>query len=679
MFRYSLITIGLLTCLPGAALSGSSAYDWCVDNDQDETLFDCSEFGTCSNATPFSTIQEALSAAAQQGDGGSHRICIRSTAPHTESFVVDNSAGALGERIRLEFRMTADTSYCPAGSGDPAITVIGGGPSPTEVTIFTAWSDFSGCAADQRDADFLMATDARVEVANARLANLEGSFAVTAGDASVTLVRSRLERFQGVLERGSGEFEADDSEISGFRSTSGPVADGSDGRIVLGNSAFFGNIVEGGYPMLVLGPRSELRRSLVGANVVLDGGSLISFTLGGNGDSAEIIGGELTRNTLLGPGVAEPGPLLAPVEPLLPQGDFCLNSGSQGEDYVTRADLVASGDPTTAPLIRFTASGGSIGARATVARTFIVENISDGMFEVEGTGESAQLALLHNTFDSYDGPLVGGGAGTDLRLVAARNLHSKVPTYDLDETLSRVELTMEAMPAPALEWGEAVAELGIVGPPLRYTAGTFESLAEVVSWDSCTRVMATCPEITGCEGLEAGGFDQDCALDRARSWYPDPVLSAQIRIDWPWETDFFPPGAEALSTAGATGWSCSLLASPYDVLDEAGNPGDGDGFSTLTDCDDGDDQVVPSLPIENGISTDACTEVGDDCYVCPDGTATSGDDDDDSGAVCASGDPACVQPGCHGCGVAIVPGAPLVLGLLVGGPWLRVRRRRSAA
>lgn len=216
-----------LLLLPGTTQAAS--YGWCVDNDQNETVFDCSEFSGCDNPTPFATIGEALAAAAATGDGDYHHVCVRSNAPHTESFVVDDSSGALGGRIRLEFRMIDATSYCPGGGTGPAISVLGG-PANTELEIMTMWSDFAGCSGDEASAASLLEVDgASVEMANARLANLDGGFAALqsgSNPADVLLLRSRLERFDGVLASGVGRFTSDDSEVSGFVTTGAPLLGG---------------------------------------------------------------------------------------------------------------------------------------------------------------------------------------------------------------------------------------------------------------------------------------------------------------------------------------------------------------------------------------------------------------------------------------------------------------------
>ena len=662
------LALGIVT--PGLATAGGAQYDWCVDNDQSETEFDCIDFTGCENSTPFASIQDALSAGSQRPDAGSHRICVRSTAPHIESFTIDNTLGALGTEIRVEFRMTDDTSYCPAAGSQAAITILGDGSDSTDVQLFTLWSDFAGCTADQRSMDLFAVSSARLELLDARLANLGGSVATTDQGANLAVIRSRLERFEGQVETGAGAAVIEDSEVSGFSSNGAPLLDGTDGALRLDDSALFGNVAAGGAPLVRLGNGSTISHSLIGANVVLDSGSLVAAALTGDGPLAVVVASEITRNRLLGPGSAAAGPLLDPVESLLPTDNYCLNFGSQGMDYVGRPPLLTTGAPSSAPLIAFEAGAGSVGARLTLARTFVVDNASAGVIAVDGGGASAQLALLHDSFDAHDGPLVRGGA-PDFRLVAARNLHTQQPTYAFDLGLGSVELTLEAMP-DATGWGDELAATGVVGPALSYDAPTFTPVAEVVGWSSCARVMATCPNVTSCDELEAGGARQACALDTARSWYPDADLAAQITVDWPWETDAFPRGTGAAAMAGATGWTCDTISSPHDII-HGGIPGDSDGYSTLTDCDGDDPSATPVLPENNGIDTADCDEIDDDCWRCDDDDTSSGDDDD---AACAPDDPLCVEPGCHGCGYAFAPTTGVAL-LLLGAPWLSTRRRRG--
>lgn len=412
--------------------------------------------------------------------------------------------------------------------------------------------------------------------------------------------------------------------------------------------------------------------------MVLDGGSLLHFFLGGDGQSASLWAGELSRNRLLGTGTATPGPLLSPQESLLSLDDFCLNGGSQGEEYASRPDLVTTGEPSSAPLVIFEAQGGSLGARATISRSFVVENeygAETGLIRSEGSGASRQLALLHNTFSALQGPLVAGDGGSDSRLVAARNLYAEAPDYELGASWSSVELTLEAMPDPT-GWASGVGVDGIVGPALSSTSSPFTPVAEVVGWSSCERVMAACPNITDCGSLMASGIEQECALDRARSYLTSSSSAAALENPWPWENSAFVSGGPA-SVPGATGWTCSELSGPWDLLGP-GPLGDGDGWSSTVDCDNEDASVIPSLPDPNGIDSPDCIELAGDCYSCPDGSnIIGGGDDDDTGSAldCADTPDSCVPTGCLGCGVPLVAGPGVALLPLLLLP-LGLRRRR---
>lgn len=649
--RALLVTVCLLP-----ALAPAVDYGWCVDDSGSTTLFDCSEFVGCSNSTPFASIQEALTAAAVTPDADSHHICVISSPPHSESFVVDASDGTLTDNVRVEFRMTDATSWCPGSGGGPAVTLQGDPAGSTELTLLTAWSDFSTCG--DREGPLLSVTDGSVTVDRARLANLDGDLAALDGGA-VLLLSSRFERFGGAIATGSGTVQVDDSEVSGFNSQGQPLLAAAT-PFGVSDSALFGNVVSGGSPLLELTGGSTVRGTTVAANVVLDDAPLLRLAPGGTGGLASVFAGELSRNVLLGTGSATVGPLLAPDDPLLPSDEFCLPSGSQGADYASRPPLASSGATTTAPLIEVAAPAGSLGAIAALRRMFVVENQHGAtpVVGVTGPGLAPQVTLLHNTFSQFTGPLVAGSAGGDERLVAARNLYASAPTLDLGTDWT-IEATMDVAPT----WSPAWPAPALTGAP------GFLPEVQVETLTSCERVLAVCPNLTSCDSIAAGGPNQECANDRARAWIPTEAAAEALRTVWPWETATLPRSGPA-TTAGATGWTCEEPAPPFDIESPAGVAGDADGWSTLTDCDNDDEATVPVAPEDDGFDGRPCEELSDDCYLCPEGTATTGDDDD---STSVTGQPFVRVGACAGCGVPLGGGSVAFLALL---PLLGLRRRR---
>ena len=695
--RWLVGLLGVAVLVTGAvpAFAGGLA-NWCIDPAQSAAGVAACEQDTtpCMNSTTYATVAEAVAAARLDTSVSEHRFCVASPAPHTEAIVIDNSDGALGAVVQLRFvNGGGGQGLCVPASAGAAISLIGQSGGGSEFDVSNLWSDFSTCPADQRVADLLHVTDALVELKYARVAHLVGGALRSWGWVFAVFDSGRISNFEGALLAGPAEVAMNNMELSGNRSSVGsPLLDFSQGEAGIVNSALFGNISEGA-PLISMGADARFENTLIAANAVLDGSPLIDCMLGIQQAHCSIFGGEITRNRLLGPGTAEMPPL-APFGNGIIGDEWCLPVGSDGQNYIDRPDLVTTGDVSDLPLIRVDFQQGAVGNRVTLARTFVVDNQAGGVVGITGGGESAQVALLHNTFDVSGVPLVSGGAGSDLRIVASRNLYTTVPTYDLDDSLGVLELTMEAMPAPATDWAADLPAIGIVGPPVLYEGATFESASTVDSWDHCARVLAACPNVTDCNGIGPGGGAQECGLDTARAWFPDAALAEQIRVDWPWEGGYFPAGTGAAATAGATGWTCSAPQSfPYDVVDDDGTEGDADGYSTLTDCDETNPNETPSLPENNGIDTADCDEV-DDCWTCPDGTvgddddstgddddsstgddddSGTGDDDDASSGPCPSDQPHCIEPGCHGCGYAFAPTTGVAL-LLIGAPMLRRRR-----
>jgi len=669
MRRVLFVAVAAFVFAPLSALA--VPYGWCVDDRQLETDFSCSEFVGCDNTTPFVSIEDALTAAAATPNGTSHHICVRSGAPHTESFVVDDSAGALAGDVRIEFLMQQSTNYCPGPSAAPPIRVLGG-PQGTAVEFFTFWSDFAGCAG--MAGPLLDIVGADVTLANAQLSNYPGDLAAlsagSGGQATLRIDLARIQRFEGSLTTGTGELRIDGSEISGLRSPR-PITGAPGVSFSISDSAVFGNLVEGGGPLLRFVADSTSRGVLYGANVVMDGGPLLHMVLETDGAAATVWGGEFSRNRLLGSGSADAAPSLA----LNPAGlpvDYCLPPGSQGDSYAGRATPTASGAPSQAPLVLVEVAAGAIGTRATLAKVFVVENetaAGGSLIAVDGRGEAHQLALLHNTFSALSGPLLEGG-GTDSRFVTGRNLFTSDPILALDGTWTKGELILDQ--GPTSPWADRADIDEVLWVPLPGQTPQFRTAAQILALDSCARVQAVCPEVDDCASW--GAFD--CAVDRARGYVPTASQSEALENPWVWETDGLPDGGPG-SVPGATGWTCSTAAAPWDLL---GPGGDGDGWSSLTDCNNEDGDTLPSIPDLSGVGSDDCIEIADDCYRCPPGSNLV--DDDDTGTIDDDDDSFdaenSVPVGCtsRGCGAAIDCGSGQTVAWLFVLPLGMWRRRR---
>ena len=644
----------LLAVLAGLLVpSTAAAVDfWCVD--QTGTVSDfssCDASGACVGSTAHASIAEALLSFADDPLAGDH-ICVATPGVHVETVTVDDSIGQLGALPHIRFLDPIAPNFCPATPDVPAFTVLGdpGALPPDELGLQNL--HWAGCATTAQLAEVSRATFglgvSRVVGAAGPLITLDDA----SGEEWVAFGQTRIEGVDGVVYRGGATLLVDaGSEISGCVAPPGepllevvgvPTLVIQGGPLMVGGSFITGNVTDGA--PLLQGPKLWAIRSVISDNVVLNDAPLIALEHPGLATSFTTV--ELTvfsNNRLLGAGTA-PTPTIIP-RPMLPPAadDYCLPAGSDQVPLHGRAPPAVSAAPSDAALIQIHGDGLPAGGFVNILENFIVENElgPDGAL-IRATGElpDLQVDLVHNTVSDQGTLLDGTTSGPDARFVSARNLYLGTPEVDLSAGFSQAEVTLDLVQGDPLAWqGEFAGLAGIVGPapPDIDWIDAFIDPATVDAWTDLDRNVAACPEHAIDSSMLVAGLGAHCGLAAARSYFPTVDTLADAAVPWPWTGPALAIEAmgEAANMPGATGWLCETQH-PWDSTGPGGpGVGDGDGYTTLVDCDNGDVSVTPVLPSSDGYDGGPCSD--DTCYLCPadipaqDDDDSAGDDDDSAG------------------------------------------------
>jgi hypothetical protein len=685
--------------LPSGVNAAGDTWRWCVDATGTTTVFECQDLFLCDNSTPFGTIAEAIAAASAVPDSATgerpayQQICVSEPDTHVESVVIDDADGTIGDWLRVEFRTTATTANCadPAAPPTGAMFDVTGrlGPVPTVFEIMALTGDFSTCAANDRPILRAERLDARLD-----MGHIEGLDAtvVQLDDASITMARTRVQGNLGAVVLGQGALFTEDVELDGNEPPGGtPLIDVSE-RVRLNGSGIFGNVVRGA-PLLRLPLPTSIASTVIAANVAIGAEALLDFRAVTGPASAALREVVLSRNVLTTDGEYAVALLLPRMTGPLAATD-CLPATAGGVLYEDRPGPVGSGVPGGGALMLLRSDSLVPSSRLAVLRSFVVENeVGSGgsMIRLLGGLLRPSVAVVHSTFSAVSYAAVDNGLGSPGgTLTSARNLWMG-PANLSGSGWMRVEASDDAIAVDVESWlaGRGDAE-GFAGRATAFDAAAMRSGSSVSALTHCQRALLNCPDLVTCSGDASTG--QTCALDRARAYIPTDALRLALTVPWPWQGDFLDYPSPGGQHAGATGWFCGANAEPFDVYDEFGNPGDSDGFTNVTDCDNHDAGVVPSLPSPDGFDSPYCDEAPFDCYTCPKGSlpppgdddsATTGDDDvgdDDSASALAddddSGADAARQTACRGCGIAFtVEDGRIVFASLPLGLWWQRRRR----
>lgn len=669
--RRPAITASLLLLLtPGMARAAS----WCVDATGIQTDFSMCG-GGCANTSPLFTIAEALDAATVEGaqDG----ICVATPGVHTETVVVDNSAGALGAGLLIAFGGLTN-NFCPDVAGSPAFTFIGrdepGPPDQFDLQRID-WRDCPGAAgplASVHHASLVLHDSRIIEVGGPVIEAQD-----VAGTEIVQLNNSRIEAADGVVYRGGASFVLYHSEVSGSVGAPGeplieilghPLVEAHSRAVDLFASALFGNTSQ--QAPLIRSPQVRISSCVVSGNVVLGGEALIelAFEDADQPIATEVELSVLSRNRLL---ESAPAPAPTVVErPITQPGadDYCLPAGSDQHPFLVRPLPDVSASPADAALFVLDGTGAPADAFFHLMKCFVVDNelgSAGALVRATGNQPRLQVNLIHDTVTSPGLIIDGQQTGTGGRFTSARNLYLGQPTASLGAGFTAAEITMDLVEQDPASWfGAAEGLLGVAGP-----------IPPAIDWSQPFRSdVGDLSELQRNELVCADGVDEPsmlgptCGLDSAVGYFPTATTVATAAVPWPWRGEVLEilQDGDPQGMPGATGWACRAIGLPFDGVGIGGglDEGDGDGFSSLVDCDNNDGDVTPQVPAEDGFDGVEC--VGNECYECPEFDDDSRDDDDGPAA-------STIGEGCDakGCGYSYRHA-----GLLLVVPWTLVRRRR---
>jgi len=720
--RLSMTALAAAFAVPTAA-HAQSHYRWCIDAaDSGVDFTPCDTAWVCDGPV-LPSIEAAVESARATPDASPgvrptrHDFCVRTPGTHTESIVLDNADGQLGEEQHFFFSGVAE--LCPEPGAGPTFDLTGSTQvARHQIEIFGLSVDLSTCGTPERS--LVHVEDSELSINNARIVGGAGPLIVSAQaspDTPTVFRFSRAEGGEGPFFEGDASLLLQGAEISRFQS----IGDGSlitllgvEAQLETESTALFGNVVSGGASLVSSGGRIYFYRSLAAANVVLDGGSLFHSTLEDGVRSARfgVDSSVISRNVLLAGGDASPPPYvfvpLATPDP----SDLCLPQGADQRSYFDRAVPTNSGSVSGAALFRVEGTQLLPRASLSLLKNFIVQNqlgASAGLLEVDGAVDGIDAVFVHNTIDQPGASLFrGGGTGVGASYLSARNLFLSDPAPVLGAPWSWAEVSMDEAPGGAASMSPPLADAGgIVGPfPELFPfngATRFETAETARSGPDCFQATRVCPEVQlDCSSSPAAW----CALDAAAEYLPTASTITDSWIRWPWIGDLdlralLEPDA---AVPGATGWNCEQHLFPWDqFVFGSSEVGDADPFSTLTDCDNDDADVVPGLPADDGISSEDCDRVVD-CYICPgdeedvgfddddsavsddDDSTSPVDDDDDSAPPLTDDDdsasdptPPPPSPSClrSGCGVAYTCSDGPVVGVVLPAFLLTSRRRRG--
>jgi len=717
-----LCSLGLIIHLAGPTIAAADPpfglvdQAWCVDPAGTTTdWIACNAPMPCTGT--FSTISDALAAAAvapdpDPSDPPAHTICVATPAtPHTESFVIENSSGALGTYVGVQFIGSAvGTNWCDDGQGasSAGITVVGEANGDTQFEVIGLRTDTADCGRTRPVLDVQKGFGALVlSIVRGGGTAMTGS-APSALEGTLILDRSLLDAGTGSAMAGSISLWTVNSVISGFSSSNESILQSTivGGQVLTQDTVLFGSVVSASALLYAAGQIS-LHRTHVGSNVVYDAPLVEVQPLSAGGPLKQIIAdSEFAENRLLTTGSGSPSAVTQPMLPIVGGPDICLPTASQGFSFANRAAPVASGSPSDQPLILLGPHPGVADSHR-VYRTFFVDNELGSLAAHVRFGAGhfgSQLFFLHNVVSASNAPVISAEPGGNCSLHTARNLLLGTPFNELGSTFDFGEMTLDAFEDES-QW-LLTTPPGLYGPSLDLDTPVFESAATVLSEDDCARSTRLCPE----NGVNCSDGFRGCTLLGGTAYHLAAPSALAASAPWPWASTMLESTDPNEWTVGPEGWLCGTTELPSDNVEKL----DGDGFTDLVDCDNLDASVFPVLPALDGYSGPWCDPAGEACYVCPPGScwppgvgdcpelpagddddstgpgddddSTAGPDDDDSAtnsddddSMTAGGDDddsaAIVQTGCgRGCGVTLGggPGSAILGFLLLG-----VARRRD--
>jgi len=656
-------------CLGAALMTGEAqALEVCVnDGAQLSDVGSCVPGGSpglnCEGGGPFATIEEALAAiAADEVDnpGGENWICMihASILQPAATIVVDNSAGAYGDRVTLSFLSERSdgappTSMCPPLDGSTAFQFDG----PVDLKYLVSEWHGAGCdeAAGDRGTWVEVGPDGDVVLLEVVLEAARGTSPVlrVLGGGDLVVNQSRISDGDGPALDGEGNVTLFHTDLSLLAPPRGAPVVQVTGTLTLDNASIASNYVRDAplvdvraAPELGAGRPLTVDRSVVVGNAVGDDEPVLALTLPpGDGEPRRswVYASEIARNQRWtdSPALSMPPRMDRIPRPCVQDSDCMPCGAGEHVDYQDPDQVAAlvGGVPGSAPLVRVEAD--SLDRRGSIdfLKNFLVDNPSAGgaLLGVVGDDPSKlTVSFVHNTIANGDAPPLDQTGTTGVEhLISARNLVFGATSATASPP-SHAERVLDVFQSAAPSW-EALFEGGLEGP----LAPPFTTDSRLPSFhgEGCEAVPHFCPNITATNCFDGQSeAAMVCLADAGRDYRPSDALLATYQVEWPWTAlllDSAAPASDGANAPGATGHDClnaGDLEFPSDRTDfsGSGSAGDGDGFTTLTDCENEDDGVVPELPELDGYTTEACEPA--ECYECPAEPApwASGTDDDDT-------------------------------------------------
>gem|GEM_PF-4190528 len=613
----------MLALFPWRSFASAADRVWCIGGDG---AGQCAN-SPCTNSVPLPSLQAALDAvlgAAAEG-ASDQDVCIQQEEPLEGVAALSDPDGVLQGRLGfLKTHGTGQTALCrPPGSTAPLVDIDA---VPAD-TLLVEWHGAILLAndCDAPPAPFLRVRGAEVGLSQLRVVGGTGPV-LDLDDAALNLYDFRINNVQGAAVTGGGDWRIAQGEVASCESDGRALLDQTSGVLNIEQSAFHGNVIRGA-PLISTEGQLTMDASYVGANVILGGAPLLRGSAGPSrlGGTSGIWSSVLERNELLLEGEAAPVPLgdLALVQE---GGPFCLPLGSDARAFRQRPRPDSTGDNAAeAPLLDLnTPSAADFGA-FTVSQSFVLDNdqASGSPLIRLGPGPRTQLAVLHTHIEADNSPRLFATTGADVSVLSARNIFldpftppsgppaSGEATHDV---LGEDVLHPLSIPFGGGPW---------IGPTHRIPDpdAAFVGAGGAAALSSCERLEALCPELAGdCKDVVAGDAPRGCALGgAAERLLTSPVVS-ELQAPWTWSGSWGElPGEQ--HPAGPSGWRCELGDTPFDRYEDSfAVAGDLDGYSQMTDCDNEDDAVVPTMPSKAEILTGPCVAKDGVCFVCPEGT-----------------------------------------------------------
>ena len=608
----------------------------------------------------FATVAEALVAVAASEDD-TNTLCLTHEGVHSESFVVDNSAGQYGF-FNIHFltqRPGNPASWCPTDdAGDIGIDILG------DVGIEQVVSD--DCPGDRKTLIRYTSADSVLVGAVLDATGPGAAPVIELIDTHLTVYSSRISGAGATAVGGGGSVTFAESDLSLLAPPAGQAVVDFAGDVTLRRSGLAGNVTDGA--PLVRAAELTLQDSKVVHNRVAHTALLEAAPAAAA--AVTLLRSEIAENRLVTDA--------AGVTP--PQDDRSLALGAPDPSCAPGAlgspSYAGASQDFTPPDGPLRSEGwlvdvnGSNDSEVDILRNYLLDNGGAGLVRVTLGTSSTAVNFIHNTVrDDEADPLVVLTTDDDLRRLSSfRNLWHAPIAVDLGGSIEAPERVLDAHRTASPDWEAAFAGSPVNGPILAAydSDGDFRDVSGI---EPAKRAALVCGCLTPAD-CPTEEFEPICPSEGGAQAVLGTDFAESLSAPWPWDGlgGVFVPGVEDIqeNRPGAEGWRCGVVIGPRDDDDP-------NAWSDAVDC--GEDPVPPTeLDGYPRTCDDRSEEVA--CFECP----GHGDDDDDSGGDDddSSYDPDnAINCSAKGCGAPFGgPGLGVTTSLLLLGCGLGLGRRR---